>query len=122
MEPVSAFFERYLAAWRNPIQVAAFYNEPFIAARQGTIRLCQTRKDAEAFFKEVTEKYRAKGFDGGKLLAIDTAQIGVNSARATIRWAYQDRAGRTLWEWAFTYNLYNIGGAWKIVLQTLHDE
>jgi len=122
MEPVSVFFERYLAAWSNPIQLARFYNEPFIAARGGAIRLNRTRKDVEGFFREIDEKYRAKGFDGGKLLAIDVTELGVNGSRATIRWAYQDRAGRTLWESTFSYNLYGVDGAWKIVLQTLHDE
>ncbi|HXU40986.1 MAG TPA: hypothetical protein VN675_01585 [Burkholderiales bacterium] len=122
MEPLSAFFSRYLAAFGNPTQIATFYNEPFIAARGGTIRLCQTKKEIEAFFKDVLEKYRAKGFDGGKLLAIDAAELGVNGGRAIVRWAYQDRAGRTLWESTFSYNLYSVGRAWKIVLQTLHDE
>jgi hypothetical protein len=122
MEPLSAFFARYLTAFSNPAQIAAYYNEPFIAARGGKIRLSPTKKDTEAFFKEIVEKYRAKGFDGGKLLAIDAAELGINAGRATIRWAYQDRAGRTLWESTFSYNLYSVGGAWKIVLQTLHDE
>jgi len=122
MEPLSAFFARYLAAFSNPAQIAAFYNEPFIAARGGKIRLSQARKDTEAFFKEILEQYRAKGFDSGKLLAIDAVELGINSGRATVRWAYQDRAGRTLWESTFSYNLYSVGRACKIVLQTLHDE
>jgi hypothetical protein len=122
MEPLSAFFSRYLAAFSNPAQIAAFYNEPFIAARGGKIRLSQTRKDTEALFNEILESYRAKGFDGGKLLAIDAAELGINAGRATVRWAYQDRAGRTLWESTFSYNLYSVIGAWKIILQTMHDE
>jgi hypothetical protein len=122
MEPLSAFFSRYLAAFSNPAQIAAFYNEPFIAARGGKIRLSQTRKDTEALFNEILESYRAKGFDGGKLLAIDAAELGINAGRATVRWAYQDRAGRTLWESTFSYNLYSVNGAWKIILQTMHDE
>lgn len=122
MEPLSAFFGRYLAAFSDPAKIAAFYNEPFVAARGGTLRLSQTKKETEAFFKEIMEKYRAKGFDGGKLLAIDVAELGVNGSRATIRWAYQNRAGKTLWESTFSYNLYSVGGTWKIVLQTLHDE
>jgi len=122
MEPLSAFFGRYLAAFSNPAQIATFYNEPFIAARGGAIRLSSTKKEIEAFFKEIVEKYRAKGFDGGKLLAIDATELGVNASRATVRWAYQDRAGRTLWESTFSYNLYSVGRAWKIILQTLHDE
>jgi len=122
MEPLSAFFSRYLAAFSNPAQIVTFYNEPFIAARAGKIRLSQTKKDTEAFFKEILDQYRAKGFDGGKLLAIDAVELGINAGRATVRWAYQDRAGRTLWESTFSYNLYSVGGAWKIVLQTLHDE
>lgn len=122
MEPLSAFFSRYLAAFSNPAQIAAFYNEPFIAARGGKIRLSQTRKDTEALFNEILESYRAKGFDGGKLLAIDAVELGINAGRATVRWAYQDRAGRTLWESTFSYNLYSVNGAWKIILQTMHDE
>jgi hypothetical protein len=122
MEPVSKFFERYLAVWDSPEKTAAFYNEPFLAARGGTVRLCQTKKDAVAFFEDVDQKYRAKGMAAGELLAIDARELGGNAAAAIIHWAYQDRGGNTLWESTFTYNLYAVGGAWKIVLQTMHDE
>ena len=121
MEPISQFFERYLAAWDSPEKLAGFYHEPFLAARGGNVRLNATRKDAVAFFSEVDKGYRAKGMRSGKLLAIDARELGTSAAAAIIQWAYQDRGGNTLWESTFTYNLYSVGGVWKIVLQTMHE-
>ena len=47
--------------------------------------------------------------------------LGANAIAATITWAYKDAAGRVLWEWTFTYNLYQGQEGWKILLQTQHD-
>jgi hypothetical protein len=52
---------------------------------------------------------------------LESQVLGANSVLATVRWAYKDASGKTLWEWTFSYNLYKSSGAWKILLQTLHD-
>jgi hypothetical protein len=55
------------------------------------------------------------------MLSLDSHPIGSNSTIATVRWKYTDTAGKSLWEWTFSYNLYKTNGKWKILLQTMHD-
>ena len=101
--------------------IADFYAEPCITARMGNARLNATRADTEAFFGQVLDKYRSQGFHHASILSFDTRPIGVNSVIVTIKWAYKDQGDKALWEWTFSYNMYKSGGAWKILLQTMHD-
>lgn len=122
MSEARAFFEAYGDAFaRGPAAIAAFYGEPCITARAGSVRLNATRRDAEAFFSGVDANYRERGFRKGAMLSFIEQSVGRNSAIATVHWAYQDANGRTLWESTFTYNLYRFDGTWKILLQTMHD-
>ena len=119
---VKQFFESYGASFLiGPNAVAEFYHEPCITARMGATHLNVTRRDTEEFFAKALEAYRAKGFAGGAMLSLDSRAIGSNSAIATVRWVYEDTAGKPLWEWTFTYNLYRSDGKWRILLQTMHD-
>lgn len=121
MSDTHEYFQRHLAVWNLPRRLAEFYNEPFIAARMGTTRLNVTRQDIKQFFVEVLEKYHAKGFAQAQLIDMEERSLGANSKLATVRWAYNDKAGKTLWEWTFSYNLYKVGNGWTILTQTLHD-
>ena len=116
------FFQTYDVAFtRGPSTIAEFYYEPCITARTAVARLNVTRKDTEAFFGPVLEKYRAQGFARADIVSLESQPLGINSVLATIRWAYKDTSDKTLWEWTFSYNLYKSNGAWKILLQTMHD-
>jgi hypothetical protein len=121
-EDLRKFFDAYNASFtQGPSAIADFYHEPCITARMGVARPNATRKDTEAFFGPVLDKYRAQGFSGADILSLESQPLGVNSVLATVRWAYKDASGKTLWEWTFSYNLYKSSGAWKILLQTMHD-
>jgi hypothetical protein len=116
------FFDAYNASFaQGPSTIADFYHEPCITARMGAARSNATRKDTAAFFAPVLDKYRAQGFARGDILSLESQPLGVNSVLATVRWAYKDASGKPLWEWTFSYNLYRSNGAWKILLQTMHD-
>ena len=116
------FFQAYDVAFtKGPSSIAEFYYEPCIAARMAVARLNSTRKDTEAFFGPVLEKYRAQGFVRADIVSFESQPLGKNSVLVTIRWAYKDASDKTLWEWSFSYNLYKSNGGWKILLQTMHD-
>jgi hypothetical protein len=116
------FFNSYNASFgKGPSSIATFYFEPCITARMGHTRLNATQADTEAFFSQVLDKYRSQGFHHGSILSFDSKPIGMNSAIVTIKWAYKDTSDKTLWEWTFSYNMYKSTGAWKILLQTMHD-
>jgi hypothetical protein len=122
MSEVLSFFRDYQEAFtRGAAVIATFYGEPCITARGGKLRLNATRKDCEAFFATVDTTYRERGFRSGRMLSFFEQSAGTNSALATITWAYDGADGKTLWESTFTYSLYRFGGAWKILLQTMHD-
>ena len=61
-------------------------------------RLNITRKDAEAFFGPVLEKYRAQGFARAEMVSLESRPLGINSVLATLR--------------------YKSYGAWTSLLQT----
>lgn len=122
MSGLRAFFEAYGNSFtKGPAAIAAFYAEPCITARAGSVRFSPARKDTETFFATVDANYRERGFRQGAILFIIEQSLGANSAIATIQWAYKDAVGRTLWESTFSYNLYKLGADWKILLQTMHD-
>lgn len=121
-EDLDRFFGDYLDAFtKGPAAIAAFYSEPCITYRMGSARVNATRAETEKLFGDVDRQYRAKGFTRGELVTKDSRDLGANGALATIRWAYLDSGGRTLWETTFSYNLVRSEGAWKILVQTMHE-
>jgi hypothetical protein len=121
-EDVTKFIEAYRDAFsRGPRAIAEFYAEPCVTVRMGVVRVNSTRKDTEALFTEVDTTYRARGFTHGEILGIDVELLGANSALATVQWAYMGACEELLWKTTFSYNLYRRDGAWKILVQTMHD-
>ena len=98
------------------------YFEPCVIAREGVVRIRQNHAETTQLFTPVDEQYRARGFKRGDYAVLDLRDLGPSSALATLRWAYKDEAGNTIWETAFSYNLYRQDNAWKILVQTMHDE
>ena len=122
MSDLRAFFDAYGESFtKGAAAIAAFYAEPCITARAGSVRLNATRQDTETFFAGVDASCRERGLKRGAILFMIEQSLGANSAIATLQWAYKDAGGRTLWESTFSYNLYKFGGNWKILLQTMHD-
>ncbi len=119
---VKKFIEAYRDSFsQGSSAIAKFYSEPCITARMGVIRVNPTLKDTQLLFAEVDEKYRARGFTHGAILSLDIRPLGSNSALATVHWAYKGPREETIWETIFSYNLYRRDGAWKILVQTMHD-
>lgn len=122
MEPdLTEWFNKYRDAFlAGPEAIAELYYEPCLNARMG-VRLNHTRHDTAEFFQNVLAKYRAQGFHHGEIVAMETRSLGSKSMLATVRWAYKNADNETLWEWTFTYILYDADGDWKILLNTLHE-
>jgi hypothetical protein len=122
-EEVKRFIEAYRDSFgHGPSAIAAFYSEPCVTARMGVVRVNATREDTELLFAEIDAKYRAKGFTHADIVTIDIHSIGINSALATVQWAYKDSRAETLWETTFSYNLYRHDDVWSILVQTMHDQ
>jgi hypothetical protein len=85
------------------------------------VRVNPTRSDTERLFDDVEATYRARGFTHGDVLSLDVQPLGANSALATVQWAYRGACEELLWKTTFSYNLYRHDGAWKILVQTMHD-
>ena len=86
------------------------------------MRINTTHADTTALFGEVDRQYRARGYTHADYEVLESRSLGANSVFATIRWAYSDAAGATIWQTTFAYNLYKRDNAWKILLQTMHDD
>jgi hypothetical protein len=121
-DELKRFMEAYRDSFsRGPSAIAGFYSEPCVTARMDVVRVNPMRKDTEQLFSEVDKNYRARGFTHGDIITIDVRPLGSNSAFVTVRWAYKGADEKTLWESTFSYNLYRRDGAWKILVQTMHD-
>ena len=117
------FFDAYRDSFvEGPAAIAAFYSEPCVTARGGVVRVSTSHAEMTALMTTVDQQYRARGFTHGTYEALDLRSLGANSALATIRWAYKSAVEQTIWETTFSYNLYKCDGAWKILVQTMHDE
>jgi len=119
--------EQFIKAYGNSFSqgarvVCGFYSEPCVTARAGVVRVNQTRSDLELLFEKLDKDYRARGFTHGALVSMEVKPLGSNSALATVRWAYKNDREETVWETTFSYNLYRREGAWKILVQTMHDQ
>ncbi|MCC6948666.1 MAG: DUF4440 domain-containing protein [Bradyrhizobiaceae bacterium] len=117
------FFDAYRDSFpEGAAAIAAFYAEPCMTARAGVVRVHATRADLTALFAGVDRQYRARGYVRAEYEIVDHRVLGANAALATVRWAYKSVTGETIWETTFSYNLYRRDGAWKILVQTMHDD
>ena len=122
LEEVTKFIEAYRNSFgRGPSALAEFYSEPCVTARMGVVRVNPTRNDAELLFAEADARYRARGFTHGDILTMDVQPLGLNSALATVQWAYKGACEELLWKSTVSYNLYRRDGVWRILVQTTHD-
>jgi len=121
-DEITKLIHAYGDAFRlGPSGIAEFYWEPCVTVRMGVVRVNQTREDTKRLFAEVDASYRARGFTYSEPLAIDVQPLGANSALATVQWAYNGACAEFLWKTTFSYNLHRRDGAWKILVQTMHD-
>jgi hypothetical protein len=117
------FFDAYLESWpKGPAAIAEFYSEPCLTARAGTLKVHLSRADITSLFTAVDKQYRDRGYNRGECLSFDWQSLDARCALATVRWAYQGPNSETIWETTFTYNLMKQDGAWKIYVQTMHDQ
>lgn len=120
---LKAFFDAYRDSFpRVSAAIAGFYFEPCVTARMGVVRVNSSHKDTTELFAQVDAQYRARGYTHAEYEPADARALGANSAFATIRWSYKGANGVTIWQTTFSYNLYRRDGAWKILVQTMHDE
>ncbi len=117
-----AFLDAYRDSFaQGPSAIAAFYAEPCVTARMGTVRINASRSNTAALFSDVDRQYRDRGFTHADYDLLDARDLGTNAALATARWSYKNADGQVIWQTTFTYNLYKREEGWKILLQTMHD-
>ncbi|HKU95877.1 MAG TPA: hypothetical protein VJR58_11395 [Vineibacter sp.] len=119
---IKAFFDAYGDTFaKKPAIAATFYSEPCITARSGVVRAHASHADLAALFAELDKQYRDRGYTHTDYVSFDWQSLGVNGGLATLRWAYKDPEERAIWHTTYSYNLYKRDGAWKILMQTMHD-
>lgn len=122
-DELTAFFDAYRDSFpEGAAAIAAFYLEPNVSARADVVRVNATRADLTALFSDVDRQYRARGYTHADYELQGLRSLGANAALATVRWSYKNAGGDTIWQTTFSYNLYKRDGAWKILVQTMHDE
>ncbi len=120
---IKSLFGAYGDAFaKTPAIAATFYAEPCITARAGVVRLHASHADLAALFVELDQQYRSRGYTHTDYVSFDWQGFGTNGGLATLRWAYKNPEEQALWHSTYSYNLYRRDGAWKILMQTMHDQ
>ena len=121
-EEVTKFIEAYGAALSSgPSAAIEFYAEPCLTVAMGMARMHATRNDMEIVLGDVDARDRTRGFTRADLVTVDVQPLGSSSALATVQWAFKGACDELLWTAAVSYNLCRCDGAWKILVQTMHD-
>ena len=121
-DELSKFVERYRAALGDgPRALAELYAEPCVSAQAGTVRVHPTRADIEQRAAQIDAGYRTRGFTHADLLTMSLQRLSADSALAIVRWAYKGACEELLWTTTCSYEFYRYEGAWKIVVETVHD-
>ena len=119
---LTAFVEDYRIALSQGTRVlAALYAEPCVTAQQGVVCVHSTREEIEQRLDELHAGYRMRGFAHGEIRSVDVQQLGADSALAVVRWASMGACDELLWTTTCSYELYRYAGAWKIVVETVHE-
>ena len=122
LDEVKAFIQDYRhALGRGARATAELYAEPCLTVRMGVASMNATLGDTERFFDDVGARERARGCTHGEIISLDVQPLGANSALATVQWAHMGACEELLWKSTFSYNLYRRNGAWKILVETMHE-
>jgi hypothetical protein len=120
---LKTLFDAYRDSFpKGAAAVAAFYSEPCVTLRSGVARVHLSNADITALLTDVDKQYRDRGYTHADSVSFACTSLGASSALATVRWAYKGPDEQTIWETTFSYNVHRRDGAWKILVQTMHDE
>lgn len=121
-DEVIKFIEAYGAALSfGPSAAIELYAEPCLTVAIGVARMHPTRKDLGIVLGDGDARDRTRGFTRADLVTVDVKPLGSSSALATVQWAIKGACDELLWTATVSYNLYRCDGAWKILVQTMHD-
>jgi hypothetical protein len=121
-EELTTFVEGYRAALsQGPRVLAALYAEPCVTAQKGIVRVHATREEIERRADDLHAGYRTRGVTHGDVRSVEVRRLGADSALAVVRWAFMGACDELLWTTTCSYELYRYGGAWKIVVETVHE-
>ena len=106
---------------RGPAAMSVFYAAPCVVARMGLVRVNATRRETDEVLAEVDADHRTRGFTHAEIIAMDVQPLGARHALVTVQWAYMGACEELLWKATVSYHLYRAEGAWKILVETLHE-
>jgi len=115
-----AYSERYMASDLDA--VAALYEAPFLAVRNGRPMHLLDREDVRAHIAELMEAYRNAGARRATIANLQVIQLDSASSIATIRWNALSEEGAVLREFTVSYQMLRQPEGWKILSYTYHAD
>lgn len=120
----SEFFERYARSFDErdwPTFVALFHVPALSVRGDGAVALLATPDQAQSFFAQVSEAWRADGYARFAMSGLEVRPLGERSVLVTLTWHMQREDGSPLDEWQQSYQLL-VGPQWQVLSSTFHAE
>lgn len=118
-----AFFDRYARDFDLPAWPAfsAHYCEPAFSVRaDGSVAVLGTRSAVAEFFSGVWATWRQEGYSRFAISNLSATPVGGQSALVTLTWHLLREDGTQIRQWNQSYQLLQVGGAWKVLSSTFH--
>jgi ketosteroid isomerase-like protein len=115
-----AYSERYMASDLDA--VAAVYEAPFLAVREGQTIHLRDREEVRAHLAGLMEAYRNAGATEAAIADLQVVQLDDASSLATVRWIARSEDGTALREFTVTYQMLRRSDGWTILSYTYHAD
>jgi hypothetical protein len=124
MSDLDSFFEHYAGRYMasDVDAVSAMYEAPMFALREGTVFHLPDREAVVDHLTEVMAAYARSGAAQADVAALEVVSLGKSSVFATVEWHVRGASGELLKDFRTTYHLLRIGGEWRILSYTNHDD
>lgn len=115
-----AYSERYMASDLDA--VAALYEVPFLAVREGRAIHLLDREEVRAHIAGLMEAYRSAGASEAAIADLRVVRLDDASSIATIRWRARSEDGAVLREFTVSYQMLRRPAGWTILSYVYHAD
>ena len=122
-DAVRETLDAYEQAWsrHDAHAVADFYFEPAMRLSKGGPVIRATRADQETFFDGYLRSFVARGYERSEWESLEVRLLDAQTALASGISVRYRADGSILERVAVTYDLWNTGSGWKILLSATHE-
>ena len=119
---VKSFFDQYIDAFDafDPEAIAELYHYPSLLSSMDSNDALTDRVEAVRTFQRVCDSHRRMGYHTAVMLNSDRKTLTENLAVVTVRWRFENEAGKDITQFDCTYTLADHGEGIRILCAVVH--